>query len=270
MLTKAIVESSTPIEFNVENADPDEILILTSISGLSKAGANLFTGEFAREGGYYQGRRAKARNPVMNFKLNPDYPNDIEVSDIREMLYRIFMEPHPDSDAVQVRLIDDRKPDRYFIGYCEDFDATMFEKETKAFASLITTDPYLRSVEEASGANAGGWFTSPIVYEGSADTGLEMEFKMLAMSDRLTIVNNSEVMTISGSFAPNDVISINTSEGSRHIRVNGVDEMVRLQAGSKWIQLKQAANVLVAHGETANDGKAVMTSYKYRAAWWGV
>ncbi len=269
MLTKAIVESSTPIEFNIENADPDEILILTSISGLSKAGAGLFTGEFAREGGYYQGRRAKQRNPVMNFKINPDYKNDIEVSDVREMLYRQFMDPHPDSDAVQVRLIDDRKPDRYFIGYTEDIEADMFEKEIKAQVSMLCTDPYLRSVEESSGINVKGWFVSPIIYEGSADTGLEMEFKVLEVCTRLTIKNNAQSMVIEGPLLPGDVVTVNTSEGSRYIRRNGEDVMVRLQ-GNSWVALKQASNVMTIYSEVPNDGKVALTGYRYRAAWWGI
>lgn len=271
MLTKAIVQSSTPMVLDIESADPDEILICTSISGLSRAGATLFTGEFAREGGYYQGRRAKVRTPVFNFKINPDYANDVEVSDVREMLYRQFMDPHADSDAVQVTLEDDRKPDRYFIGYTEDIEADLFEKEIRASVSMYCTDAYLRSTEEVSGSHPMGWFVSPISYEGSADTGLEMEFKILAYTNQLTIVNNGETMILDGDFNTNDVVSINTVEGSRMIQLNGDDVMVRLRAGADdWIQLKQAANALNMYGVTPGDGKAVLTSYSYRAAWWGI
>jgi hypothetical protein len=270
MLTQAIVQSSTPMVLDIESVDPDEILICTSISGLSRAGATLFTGEFARVGGYYQGRRPKARTPVMNFKLNPDYVNDIEVSDVREMLYRQFMDPHADSDAVQITLIDDRKPDRYLIAYTEDIEADMFEKEIRASVSMFSTDPFLRSVEEASVANAGGWFFAPIIYEGSADTGLEMVFKIINATTQLTIINNAEEMILDGAFAAGDIVSINTSEGERHIRLNGNDVMVRLRSGSDWIQLKQAVNGLTVYGSALGDGKAAMTSYTYRAAWWGV
>jgi hypothetical protein len=270
MLTQAIVQSSTPMVLDIESVDPDEILICTSISGLSRAGATLFTGEFARAGGYYQGRRPKARNPVMNFKLNPDYVNDIEVSDVREMLYRQFMDPHADSDAVQVTLIDDRKPDRYFIGYTEDIEADMFEKEIKASVSMFCTDPFLRSAAETTESNVGGWFTYPIAYEGSADTGLEMDFKILGSTNQLTIVNNAEEMILDGAFVAGDVVSINTSEGSRKVQLNDEDVMVRLRSGSDWIQLKQASNTLTMYGSALGDGKVAMTSQKYRAAWWGV
>lgn len=270
MLTQAIVQSSVPMVLDIESVDPDEILILKSISGLSSPGVTLYLGEFAREGGYYQGRRAKPLTPVFNFKINPSYANDIEASDVREILYRTFMNPLPDSDGVQVTVKDDRKPDRYFIGYAEGIEADMFEKELTGMISMVCNEGYLYSTAETTGSNAGGWFVSPIIYDGSADTGLEMTFKVLATASQITIKNNTEEMILDGSFVINDIISINTSEGFRHIKRNGVDIMVSFRAGSDWIYLKQAVNAMTIFGAVANDGKVVMTSYKYRSKWWGI
>jgi len=270
MLTKAIVQTSSPVEFNIESVDPDEILILTSISGLSKAGAALYTGEFTGEGGYYQGRRANPRNPVMNFKINPNYKEDIEASDVREMLYRQFMEPREDSDGVQVLLVDDRKPDRYFIGYCEDIDADIFEKEIRAVVSMVTTDPYLRSAAETVKENANGWYSTKVNYDGSADTSVEITLKVLAMCNQIVLKNNDQTLTLDGLFQPGDAVVINTSARDRSVKRNGADVMVRWRAGSKWIQLKQSNNAFVSYGDAPGDGKVVMTKFKYRSAWWGV
>ncbi len=270
MLTEAIIQTSTPTSLKLDDVDPDEILILKSISNLSSVKVTQFMGDFAREGSYYQGRRAEKRNPVINLKLNPNYTEDIEVSDIREMLFRMFFEPQRDSDGVQVLLKDDRKPDRYFIGYSETFETDSWSKDQTCAISLITTDAYLRSAELTEATNALGWFTLPFNYEGSADTGLEMTFKVLQVGDLLTIVNGADIMTFEGSFVPGDILYINTTQGQRSITLNGEDKMSLLTSGPEWMQLKEQGNLLKIYGNAEGDGKAVLTSYSYRAAWWGI
>ena len=270
MLTEAIIQTSNPTSLKLDDVDHDEILILKSISNLSSVKVTQFMGDFAREGSYYQGRRGEKRNPVINLKLNPNYKLDIEVSDIREMLYRMFFEPQRDSDGVQVLLKDDRKPDRYFIGYSETFETDSWAKEQTCAISLMTTDAYLRSAELTAATNALGWFSLPFDYEGSADTGLEMTLKILQISDRITLLNGDDIMTFDGSFLPGDILYVNTSQGQRSITLNDVDKMSLLSSGPDWMQLKEQGNVLKVYGDTVNDGKAVLTSYSYRAAWWGI
>lgn len=270
MLTEAIVQSSTPMSFKIEDLVDDEILILTSITNLTSVKVNQFMGEFAREGGYYQGRRAQPRNPVMNFKLNPNYTEDIAVSDIRELLYRTFMEPQRDSDAVQVLLKDDRRPDRYFLGYTESIESDQWEQEQTAAVSLMTTDAYLRSVANTQNTSELGWFSTPLVYEGSADTGLEIEIKVTFPTPSVTLRNGIDYMYFSGPFVAGDTLYINTMQGSRAILLNGVDHMAAMTASSRWIQVKEQTNVLKVWGATENDGKAKIMGYSYRAAWWGI
>lgn len=270
MLTQAVIQSSSPMTLNVENADPDEIIILKSISGLSNPKAVLFLGEFAREGGYYQGRRAQPLNPVLNLKLNPDYALDVQVNEIREMLYRMFMEPTATSDAVQILLKDDKLPDRYFDGYTEDIDTDMFIKDQTASVSMITTDPYLRSAAETTAVSAGGWFSVPLTYDGTADTGFEVTIKVLVACTAINLLNNGKAINLTGNFAVNDVITINTNKGKRAILKNGVDMMTSLATTSSWLQLAQAGNNLEANGGAAGDNKVGITMYKYRSAWWGI
>ena len=270
MLKQAILQTANPMTFEIGSVDPDEIVILKSISGLSPADVILFTGDFARDGGYYQGRRVGKRTPVFNFKLNPDYKNNIGVSDIRELLYRQFLEPFPESDAVQVLLKDDKKPDRYFIGYTETFPIDIFSQSTDAQVSLVCTDPYLRSAVETNETNPGGWLTVPVTYDGSADTGLEITVKVVANTPEVTIDNNGVKMKLQRDFLADDIVTVNTAIGSRRIQVNGVDIMAALTGDSRWISLKQASNILKVYGSAPSDGKAVATAYRYRSAWWGV
>lgn len=270
MLTEAIIQTSTPTSLKVTDVAYDEILILESISNLSSVKVNQFMGDFAREGSYYQGRRAEKRNPVFNLKLNPNYELDIEVSDIREMLYRMFMEPQRDSDAVQVLLKDDRRPDRYFIGYTETIETDAWVKEQKAQVSLNTTDAYLRSVAITQAVNSLGWFNIPLVYEGSADTGLVVTARVVSATDQVIIQNGLDTMTLVYPLFADDVIYVNSTQGERQILINGEDRMVAMTADSKWLQIKEQGNPLRIFGTSENDGKVVITSYSYRAAWWGI
>lgn len=278
MLTKVIAQTSTPVEFNVTNVDPNEILILKSISGLTQAGATLYTGEFAGEGGYYQGRRAKQRFPVLNFKINPNYKEDIDAEDIRDILYRTFMEPQANADGVQVGVFTTKKPELYFVGYTEDIDVPLFERELTASVSMSCTDPYLRSAEEKLVESDGGWLSNPIVYDGTADTGFEVYIKIMIDTPELTLENNGVQMRLVENFIAGQTVRISTAQGSRAIQVgyrdsngvfSGTDIMAALQ-GPNWLKLTSLTNVLSVFGQTPGDGKALLTLYRYRSAWWGI
>jgi hypothetical protein len=270
MLTQVILETSDPMTFNIDAADPDEIVILKSISGLTPGDVNLFTGDFARNGGYYQGRRVGQRFPVFNLKLNENYVDDIRISDIREMLYRQFYEPQANSDGVQVKLVDDRKPDRYFIGYTDKWQGDIFSKDTSAQISTVCVDAFLQSVAETTLTTPGGWLTVPILYDGTADTGIELSLKVVGTTSTIVVENNDQTMVLEGSFVADDIVTINTIEGQRAIKLNDVDVMASLTAASDWLALKAANNLLKVYGSVAGDGKVVATSYTYRSAWWGV
>lgn len=270
MLKKAVVEAATPIEFLIDEADPDELIVCTSISGLDPSDVELFTGEFAQRGGYYQGRRSGRRFPIFNFKINPNYALGIDASDARDILYRTFLEPQADTDGVQVRLVDDHWPDRYFIGYTEKPKAEIFAKQPTAQMAMVCVDPYLKSVDETSASNPTGWLSVPLNYDGSADTGIDLTLKVVANTSTVVVQNNSTTMTLNGAFLTGDILEINTNQGSRAVKLNGVDIMALLTAGD-WIALTQADNFLRSFGDLgAGDGKVVVTDYLYRSEWWGI
>lgn len=272
MLTEAIIQTSPPTSLKIEGADQDDLLILESISNLSRVQNSLYLGEFAREGGYYQGRRRQQLNPVFNFRLQPDYANDVMASDIREMLYSMFLEPQQDSDMVEVHLISDRKPGRLFTGYTETLESEIFAKELRAQVSMLTTDNYLRSIDETSlvEPNGNGWFNTAIEYEGSAETGLEFDIKVLVNTPNVVIQLGTLTMQLVGPWNAGNVIHVNTQEGFRTISVGGVEDLGSMTAASRWLVLKKGYNAMSVFGAATNDGKASVISYKYREAWWGV
>lgn len=272
MLTEAVIETSTPTSLKINNVAQDELIVLRSVSGLSSVKNTLFTGQFGGEGGYYQGRRREGLNPVFDFRLQPNYADNVEASDIREMLYTMFLEPSETSDAVQVRLKDDRKPDRFFRAYTETFEADIFAKELRAQVSMITTDNFLRSVTPTSHVNnTGGWFNYTFDYDGSADTGFDMVIKVLAPTNRVTVLLGGEFVQLNGTFAIDDILTVNTVERQKSVTQNAVEKMSLMSASSKWIQLrKKKANNIKVFGTNEGDGKAALTSMLYRSAWWGI
>lgn len=272
MLDQLVLQTTNPLTLNITAVDPDEILVVKSISGLTSGGVTPYTGDFAREGGYYQGRRAKNLTPTITLKLNPDYKNEISVSAIREILYRTFYDPQLESDAIPILLKDDELADRILYGYTEDINTEQFSKEQTAMVSMVCTDPYLKSAAETSAADAAGWLSLPIAYDGSAATGMEMTIKVKTATNTVTVNLNGKILqlVVPGTYAVNDIIVINTTGGSRKITLNGVDVMAHMTAPSVWLQLDRSANLIKTSGAVDGDGKAALMSYKFRSSWWGI
>lgn len=270
MLSQVILQSSTPMTLKVEDMDPAEILLLKSITGLSPENITLFTGDFARDGGYYQGRRVGKRNPVLTFKLNPNYASNIETSDVRELLYKMFLQPQAGSDGLKVLLDDDRRPDRYFIGYTESINTDMWSDKQEAQVSMVCVDPYLRSDTATSVVDATGFISTPVTYDGSAAAGMTIGLKVITANSQIVVDLNGLTMTLIGTFAINDIIDINTTIGSRSIKKNGVDIMAALTGTPVWPTLSAAANTLKTYSTVVADGKVKIMNYGFRSAWWGI
>jgi len=273
MLETVVVQSVNPMTLHITDVAPDEMFVVKNISGLTSTKVGLFTGDYASEGSYYQGRRGEKLNIVMTLKLNPDYANDVEVSDLRETLYRTFYEPQPGSDGVKVLLQDDRKPDRYFVGYTEDIDTDQFSQSKVVNISMMSMETYLFSDVATSGADAVGWASLPVAYDGSAKVGVEANFKINTATSVFTFEINGYKLILNRAFTVGQTIYINTRKGERAIRLGGIagtDIMAALDPPAKWVQLDRPANTLKAYGSAVGDGKAVMTSYNFRSLWWGI
>lgn len=273
MLSQVVVETAETRTFNIEAVSPDEILIIQKISGLTSPGNTLYTGETAQGRGYYQGRRPNKLAPVISFEMNPNYTEEISVRAIRDILYRTFYQPSPTSDGVLVKLIDDEGvlPELFFVGYCEDINTDQFAAEQVAQVQMIALDSYLYDVEATEDSDGSGWLSTPVVYNGSADTGMVVTIEVRVITTEVYFALNGQLMHLTGNFGIGDDIVISTIQGDRRITVNGVDKMSALQ-GTTWATLYGGLenNVIAAYGSVLNDGDAVITSYWYRSAFWGL
>lgn len=261
---------AVPRDFTIGGVDPDDTIILKSVSGLTPSDVTLFTGDFAGNGGYYQGRRIPGRNPVFNFKLNPDYAavGGRSVSSLREELYSMFYEPTYYDEGLTVDLYDDELPTRTMKIYADKYQGDIFSQSTDVQISTQCMEPFLIG-PETQVFPAGGTVSIPITYSGSAATGFNFQLAATATGTAWSVSILGKTMTWSGGYVNGDVFNVGTEDGNRYIKKNGVDSLGGLTATSDWLTLSKGGGTLVSHGDAVGDGKITINEYDFTSKWWG-
>lgn len=278
---------------------PKDSLLIRKVTGLNPPDPTLFIGEYARDGGFYQGRRVGARNVVLTMDLNPNPALGETIRGLREILYKTFMDPQVDADYIRLVLHDDDNQQRYLVGYAEKFETEIFDIETMAQVSIICPDPYIRDQVETVLEHPTGWITVPFTYTGTAETGFEVEIEVTSDTPTITFENNGRTMVIDYAFVDGDYIYINTNRGSRDLRRatsaavsavvtanptwstsqvwekliadgNTTPLIAKLSPLSRWLELHSQNNQMKVYGPTPADVHAVVKKLKYTATYWGV
>lgn len=250
-------------------------LIIRKVTGLTPSEVTLFIGENARVGGEYQGRRVGSRNVVLTIDLNPNPALGETVSGLRELLYRIFLDPSVDSDHVELVLHNEEGVRRNLYGYAETTESELFEEDTFFQVSLLCPDPFIYDLQETVLNNENGtWVTVPFTYPGTADTGFEAEIHISDVTNRLTLRNNKKTMVINHDFIGGDVVNVNTVEENWDLTYTrgGVTYPLvgKLDPESPWLTLSARRNAMSVYGATPEQTIAGVKTLKYRAAYWGV
>lgn len=291
---------TTSLALPIMGVNMTESLLLREATGLNPPAIDLFIGEYARDGGFYGGRRVGQRNVVLTIDLNPNPALGESTQGLRELLYKIFIDPAVQSDYLQLLLHDDMGGTRSLYGYVDTFETELFTTETVAQISLVCPDPYIvDAVETELRSPTGTWLVVPYVYNGTAETGLEAEIYISNDHGKLNINNNGIVMSLTHTFTSNDVIYLNTTRGNRQIRrasladVNAIRAanpklstgkiwakllengqttslLSKLSLTSPWIELHDVNNKLRVYGTTFTDSIAGIKSLVFRPTYWGV
>lgn len=253
---------------------PKDSLLIRKVTGLNPPDPTLFIGEFARDGGIYQGRRVGARNVVLTMDLNPNPALGETISGLREILYKTFMDPQVDADYIRLVLNDDDSNQRYLVGYAEKFETEIFDIETMAQVSIICPDPYIRDQMETVLEHETGWISVPFTYTGTAETGLEVDIIVTSDTPTVTFSNNNRTMVLTYPFLNGDIIHINTKRGERDITLDrsGVITplIAKLDPTSRWLELHSQNNSMKVYGALETDLIAVVKKLTYTATYWGV
>lgn len=277
MLTQVGVEFGDNQEMilPILGVTPKSSLLIQRITGLNPADITLFIGDFSRDGGTYQGRRVGNRNIVMTIDLNPNPALGETVSGLREILYKIFVDPLVDNDYVKLNLYTDDGRVRYLVGYTEKFETELFSVETMAQISMLCPDPYLRDDSEIVLTNGIGWIQVPFTYEGTAETGFEVTINITTPTSTLTLENNGKTMVITRPFVVGEQVKIKTVRGSRSLTViplvgDEVSILGGLSPSSPWLELHSQANTMKVYGETVGDVVASIVELRYVQTYWGI
>lgn len=276
MLTQIGVEvEGDELIIPILGATPKDSLLLRKVTGLTPPDINLFIGDYSRDGGNYQGRRVGNRNVVMTFDLNPNPALGEDVSGLRQMLYKAFIDPLVDADYLKVNLYDDQGRVLYLVGYTEKFEGELFEIETMSQVSMICPDPYIRDNVETVLTNTPGWTQVPFTYGGTAETGFEVKIYINANTNVLTLENNAKTMVINRAFTVGEVVTIKTTRGSRKLTVETppgapASILANLSNTSRWLELHSQANTMRVYGTNSANIVGEVRELRYTEAFWGV
>lgn len=285
MLTKIDVNGDNSFTIPIVGATPKDSLLIRQITGLGPPDINLFIGDYARDGGIYQGRRVGTRNPVILAELNPNPALGETVFSLRQRLYKTFIDPQSEADYLKLDLHLDDGRVLYLVGYTEKFETEIFSSESLVQVSIICPDPYLRSESPVVRTNASGWTILNFPYEGTAETGFKAEIKITAATSTLTLDLNSITdhpqepargrMVIDHDFVAGDKLVINTVRGQRKIELDPVTGPVQsllgaLSVSSGWLELHSATNVMKVYGAQTSNLVAGLTNLTFIPAYWGI
>lgn len=261
---------AVPRTFTLGGVDPDDTIILKSISGLTPSDVTLFTGDFAGNGGYYQGRRVPGRNPVFTFKLNPDFnaTTGRSVSSLRRELYDMFYEPTYYDEGLDVDIFDDEIGQVSMKIFADKTQADMFSQDTSVQISTQCMDPFLMGPQVSAFPGA---ISVPITYNATAPSGFDsIGLSAGSNGTQFTVDILGKVMHWVGAIASGDFFSIGTQEGNLFLKKNGVDALGGLSATSDWLTLAKGGGTLRTYGDAVGDGKMSIASYTYTPKYWGL
>lgn len=258
----------------IAGLSPKDSLLLRMVTGLNPPDVDLFIGDYARDGGYFQGRRVGLRNVVVTIDLNPNPALGETVSGLRELIYKLFLDPRVNADFIQFILREDDGRSRYVVGYVEKIESDLFSAERQVQISMLCPDPYIRDLIETVLSNPSGWITVPFSYAGTAETGFRTVIAVNSNTGTLTLENNARTMVLTYAFLAGDVVTINTVRGARTITLTRASVTTSIAAYlsplSRWLDLHSQANTMTVYGATTSVRPAAITELKYTAAYWGV
>lgn len=268
-------EGLQTLSLPIVGSSPKDSLLIRKVTGLNPPDLDLHIGDYASDGGVYQGRRVGARNVVMTIDLNPNPALGETVSGLRTFLYKVFVDPLVHGDNVQLVFLTDTGKTITTHGYTEKLESELFDIETLVQISMICPNPYLRDLAPTQLVNpTGTWVSLPFVYDGDAESGFSLEIEVSTATSILNVSVGSRVISFGHDFLPGDVVQIDTNRGSRSATYtrSGVTKslLAKLAYTSQWIQLHSADSLVSVYGALSTDVVGGIKSMTYQPTYWGL
>ena len=276
MLTRVDVLSENPFQLKIRDAKPTDSIIVDRIEGLTPPAVDLYMGEYARDGGFYNGRRVPPRNPVITLTLNPNFSKGESMDGLRDLVYRAFLDPRPDTDEITLLLHDDTLPLRSLSGHTETIEGDPWSRDPTLQIAMRCPNPYILGLDTIQQGVGGPLIT--VIYPGSAESGFVADITFTTSSSHLYLqTSNRAPMILKHPFQFGDNVVVNSKPGELSVKLtrDGVESNILYSstADSRWQFLRGGSNEIRVYGVSTNNTKptvATLNSVRYRPTYWGI
>ena len=212
--TSIRLEGLNDIDLYLSNADPSDPYILKSAEGLGPPEIDISIAATRHMDGYYKGRNAQYREIVLTIGLNPNYRDNITVSDLRSRLYGLLSAGS--SDSIDVVIIDDDKRLMRTTGYIKKMEIVPFSAnpEVQLTIPCVTACFQAQNDVYVDISSDLGW--QDVDNIGTAETGIVFQATALEPAPVFELTDDRQnFMFVYYPFVTNDTIIVDTRPGSR-------------------------------------------------------
>lgn len=265
--------TSDTITFRFDALNMFEPYLVKSITGLEGPDQVVSLSEIAEEGAGLQGVRTDDRQIVIQLGFQPDYSLGQSVEGLRRALYPMRNPKLRYKLTVQL-LNEDETEIWQTTGRVSKMPTNPFTKDPEVQITINCLSPYWSSIGQyvhPNPSDISGQTTFTINNSGDATTGFETVVTLTAANSffRFFTEDESEWIHITYPFAIGDVLTINTSMGSRKVSLNRGGNIINMlqyfSPNTSWLQLDSGDNVL-----KPNTTSYVINSWTHTPRFWGI
>lgn len=246
-IAKIRLRGLSDIDLPIVGAQPSDLYICKSVDGLGPPEVDVRISQTTHQGGVYQGRNALSREIVAMVILNPNYSIGQRPADLRTSLYGLLT-PGDQEDYVFIEIHRLDGEVWFTQGWVKRMEPTIFEKDPAVQIVISCIGPHLSAANANMGIAPPDKTAFTVMNTGTAPTGFSFMFTLTSNANPLVLSNalGTRKMHIDYTFLNGDVVTINTTPGSRSIKRhrNGVSIEVAgyLRSGSEWLMLRGGPN----------------------------
>ncbi|ADD81035.1 gp037 [Rhodococcus phage ReqiPoco6] len=271
---KVILAGATPITL-FDHKNPRSTPYTTrTIDGLGPTEVNVALAQNLEGGGLYIGRRPQLREITVNASLNPDYTIGQTPEKLREDIYRLV--PVNRDRSLDFCLLLNGEELAITPVYVKRVDVSPFSKDTLFQIVLASTSEYFaKRVPILNEAPDFNLLNPNFVNVGSAPSGFRVRVRFTGAATQFGFYrfNLPDRMLVTYNFQANDILEINTNQGSRGVwltRGGVVSSLIgSLSTDSTWLTMESGDNPLVTYVGIGTP-QFTWQQFEYRPKYLGV
>lgn len=274
MLSKIEVTNAAGALLTLELEDISDGIILEDVDGIGPVKATIVSSSFAQQDGeqYHSSRREK-RNITLKLAFRPNYDIGGTVRALRHRMYKFFMTKTP----ISMRFYDTEGPEVDIQGRIEDCEPTIFTIEPGMDISILCFDPDFIDVdtETISGSTTATTTETPVVYDGTVETGVVFTLNVNRTITEFTIYHRSpdgllRSMDVAAPMVTGDVLKISTVPGNKYATLTrtgtSTSALDYVSPQAYWLELSEGDNYLRVYAE----GSAIPYTIEYNTRYGGL